>query len=137
VSVAVLVVDGLRIVAGIVLLTAGLAKLRAGPIEFTHAILGYRLVPTGFAAAIARSVPICEVALGAALLIGAFVPAATIAASALIIVFSGAIAIALVRRQRNACGCGIGANQQVSWSLLIRNAVLVALLLFVHLRWEV
>jgi len=137
VSAEVLVFDGLRIVSGLVLLAAGFAKVRAGPVEFARAILGYKLVPAGIASVLAKTLPICEVALGLLLLTGAFVPAATVTASGLVIAFSGAIAVALVRRQRNACGCGFGASEQVSWRLLIRNAALLGLLLIVYLRWEV
>jgi len=130
-------IDALRIVSGLVLLSAGLAKLRVGPIAFARAILGYRLVPAGIASALARTLPVAEIILATFLLTGAFVPVATITSAGLVIAFSGAVSIALLRRQRNACGCGIGASEPVSWSLLVRNTVLLGALVVVYVSWEV
>jgi len=128
-----------RVVAGGVLLAAGLVKLRIGPQSFARAILDYRLIPSALAVPLARALPLMEILIGAALLSGLFVRPAALAGTALLVIFSGAIAAALARGQRNACGCGVGVGAHrgvVSRRLIARNAFLTALLLVAYIGTE-
>lgn len=97
--------------------------------EFHAAVANYRIVPERFAGAFAVLVPVAEAA-GAA---GILIPPAHRAAAAilliLLIVFTAAIVINLMRGRLNVdCGCfGPALRQPLSWWLPARNVLLMAL----------
>ncbi|HLQ04846.1 MAG TPA: MauE/DoxX family redox-associated membrane protein [Verrucomicrobiae bacterium] len=128
-----------RMVAGGVLFAAGLVKLWMGPQSFARAILDYRLIPAALAVPLARALPAMEIVIGAALLTGLLVRPAVLAGTALLVIFSGAVAAALARGQRNACGCGVSVGARrgvVSRRLIARNAFLTALLWVAYIGTE-
>jgi uncharacterized membrane protein YphA (DoxX/SURF4 family) len=128
-----------RVGAGGVLFMAGLVKMRIGPRSFARAILDYRIIPGALAVPLARTLPAIEVVIGAALVAGVFVRPAAMAGVVLLVIFSGAVAVALTRGQRNSCGCGTGMASQrelVSRRLIARNAFLTALLLVAYVGTE-
>lgn len=120
-----------RIAVGVFLVVAAAAKLRGrSGTAFRDAILGYDLVPAAVAAALARTLPPLEAAIGV-LLVGGVWPA-NVMAFALVAAFTAAVAISLARGRANHCGCiGFSAAQVVAvqWRLVYRNLVLLALLL--------
>jgi uncharacterized membrane protein YphA (DoxX/SURF4 family) len=128
-----------RMIAGGVLVAAGLAKLRIGPRSFARVILDYRIIPSALAIPLARALPALELLSGAALLAGVFVRPAALAGAALLVVFSSAVAVALARGQRNDCGCGLSTGAYravVSRRLIFRNTFLTALLLVAYIGTE-
>jgi uncharacterized membrane protein YphA (DoxX/SURF4 family) len=118
----------LRLVVGGVLLSAGIVKVRAGPQRFLRAVVGYELLPARVAGVVAFLVPWSEITLGIALLLGAALAVAAPLAAVLLVIFSSAISVSLLRGRANSCGCGAG-SMPVRWSLLVRNLALVACLI--------
>ncbi|ALJ21599.1 MauE/DoxX family redox-associated membrane protein [Microbacterium sp. No. 7] len=115
---------------GALLLLAGIPKLRdrAGMLA---AVQGYRLLPAPLERVVAALLPLGEVALGALLVTGLAVPFAPAAASALFLVFFGALAINLLRGRRELdCGCfsfaAAGHAPRIGWLHAVRALVLAA-----------
>lgn len=126
-------IDGLviiaRITVGVVLLIAGIAKLRGGISQFRKMILGYEIVSSAVATALARAFPVLEIASGICLIFGVFVQPASWVAILLLILFTCAITYSLIRGKKNDCGCfGIGARKTVQWTLVYRNILFLCVL---------
>jgi uncharacterized membrane protein YphA (DoxX/SURF4 family) len=117
-----------RILVGSTLLVAGIAKWRLGTRSFAQAIHGYRLLPADLPLGVARVLPVGEILVGVALLIGAGLPTAAFCAATLLTLFATAMASALVRGLAPGCGCSAFVREQrVSWRLVYRNLALGAL----------
>ena len=118
-----------RILVGVLLLTAGIAKWRLGVHSFARAIQGYRLLPVDLPLGVARVLPFVEMAVGIALIVGAATPWAALCAATLLTLFATAMASALTRGLETGCGCSAFApERKVSWRLVYRNLALGALL---------
>lgn len=129
-----------RTLVGGVFLLAGLAKLKARPSQFLNAILGYDLLPKPMAIVLARGLPWLEVIAGGALVVGLWSRFTALLATGLLLVFSSAVAISLLRGKDQACGC-FHSLTPVQWQLVYRNVGLMGLLLPVYAfsggRWAV
>ena len=116
-----------RFVLGTVFALAGLAKLPRGA-QFEDAVRGYRLVPDRLAPPIARWLPVLELAAGALLLLGLGTAPVAALLGAVLVVFTGAVAINLARGRAIDCGCyGAGPSRTIGWSTLVRNLGLLAM----------
>jgi hypothetical protein len=120
--------DSLSILATVVvssvMLVSGVSKLRdlgAATVE----LLDYRLVPEAFAMPAAGGLALANVGAGAGLLIG--VPGARWLCLGMLLVYSMAIASALLRGLRIDCHCG-PSPEPMGAETLARNAVLMAAL---------
>jgi hypothetical protein len=90
-------------------------------------VVEYRIVPRPVALSAARVLPLLEVLAAGLLLVGA--PPGALLGLALMAVFTAAVGINLWRGRVDIdCGCGAAAGQRLSWSLLLRNLLLTALL---------
>jgi len=98
--------------------------------EFRGAVENYRIVPEQLSGVIALAVPIAEIVGAIGLLLPTMHRGAAILLLMLLIVFSAAVAINLLRGRRNIdCGCfGPMLRQQLSWWLPARNLALIAML---------
>ena len=106
------------------------AALKLTDIEmFAGALANYRLVPRALETPFAWVVPLCESAAAAGLLLPRTRPIAAVGLVLLLCLFSGAIAINLIRGRTNIdCGCfGPALRQDLSGWLLVRNAGLMVL----------
>jgi hypothetical protein len=117
---------------GIVLVEAGLAKLRHRELV-PGVVANYRLLPHALVAPVAALLPIVELGLGLGLIASVFTGGDLrllgLPAAALFVVFAGAMAIN-IRRGRKAIDCGCGRSQlrqPLAWGLVARNCVLAAL----------
>jgi hypothetical protein len=121
-------VTAVRIAAALMFFTAAVAKMRSWG-TFEGVVANYRLLPNALARGVAWVLPPAEFLLAIALLCGA--PGSELAASALLSVFGIAMAINLLRgRTHIDCGCfDATLKQPLRWSLVVRNAVLVLLLI--------
>jgi hypothetical protein len=119
----------LSIAIGLVLVAAAFDKLRDWP-AFRAAVANYRLLPSALVVPFALILPLAEAAAGIGLLVEASRVVAAWAGAAAIGVATLGVAINVVRRRVDIdCGCGgVEGRQRVSWALVARNAVLVALL---------
>jgi uncharacterized membrane protein len=115
------------IVLAAVFASAGAGKL-AEREAFAGVVHNYRLLPEALERPVAMMLPVLELLLAAGLLLGVTRPTAALGAALLLLVFAGAMAINLVRGRRNIdCGCFMTAlRQRLSWGLVARNLLLVA-----------
>jgi hypothetical protein len=118
-----------RVLMALVFLTAAASKMRHWSI-FEGVVGNYRLLPQFAVRAFAWLLPPSEVAVALAVVLN--LPYAALAATALLTLFAVAMAVNILRgRSHIDCGCFNSAlKQPLRWSLVIRNAVLVGLLIF-------
>jgi putative oxidoreductase len=117
-----------RIIVGATLLVAGVGKIRNGRSKFLRSILGYDLVPDRIAAFMAVWLPYLEFLAGGMLLLGIFSQGVSVFAFAILLIFTGAITISLVRGLNNDCGCFRHVTP-VQWRLVFRDVFLMGLIL--------
>lgn len=119
-----------RLLVGAILLIAGAAKLRAGQSRFLKDILAYELLPHWASYLLAHWLPAIEVLTGGLLIVGLFAPLAPIAGFTLLLVFAGAVGLALWRGKEINCGCfGTTNRAKAQWKIVYRNLALMAMLL--------
>ncbi len=114
---------------GLVFTQAALPKLRNTQV-FAGVLANYRLLPAFLTAPAALLLPLVECAVGFGLMLdhgSLFAPMAM----ALLLLFAAAMGINIARGRREIdCGCGRSdLRQPLSWLLVVRNVLLVALLL--------
>jgi Methylamine utilisation protein MauE len=119
----------IRTLVALVFLTASLGKMRHWVI-FQGVIANYRLLPDALVAPIADLLPPIEALVGILLLLGLATPWPEASAVVLLLIFAAGMGINLLRGRRDIdCGCFQSAlKQTLSWTLVVRNAVLVLLL---------
>ena len=118
----------IRLVAGGILLLAGIAKLRMGYTEVVKSVAGYKVLPFAAARAWARILPLLEVTLGGALVAGLFIPVVAAMAAVLMLVITVAVAQAVIRGRKAACGCFAPGGKLVSWPVVVRDSLITAAL---------
>ena len=110
------------VLVGLAFLVAGGSKVAAGPSWPAQAI------DLGAPAIAIPILPWVELVVGAALVLQLARPVAAIAAIALLIGFTGLIALRLSQGRRPACACfGAWSAKPIGASHLLRNGVLLAL----------
>lgn len=117
---------GMRWVLGVILATAGAMKLRALH-SFEQRIGDYRLVPRFLHRPVARSLPTAEIAVGAALILGALPMLAGWFAFILLLAFASAVGWNLARGRQFECGCATIGDGSISGSLVLRDLGLAAI----------
>ncbi|HPJ93614.1 MAG TPA: MauE/DoxX family redox-associated membrane protein [Deltaproteobacteria bacterium] len=121
-----------RMILGIIFLYAGLIKV-LDPQGFALVVYNYHILPGFLINLAALILPLIEVIVGAALILGVLVPGASLIVSSLLIVFLCAIAAALIRGLDVSCGC-FNTSQEadpLTWMYLVRDTVLLAMACFV------
>ena len=107
-------------------LFSGAAKLRAVR-RFRDQIAAFGVVPWRVAPVLAVSIPLAELAVGAALLMRVQPAASLAAALALLALFTGFIAWVLASKRKAACFCFGEEDGEISGLTLARNVILLAL----------
>ncbi len=117
-----------NVFVALVFLVAAIDKLRHRAL-LPGVIGNYRLLPEALVAPVAGLLPIVELAVGAALMLG-IGAAATVPAMLLLLLFALAMAINIRRGRRHIdCGCGqSGLRQNLGWGLVLRNLSMVGAL---------
>ncbi|MEO8377815.1 MAG: MauE/DoxX family redox-associated membrane protein [Candidatus Sumerlaeota bacterium] len=134
-----------RIIAAGALLLAGAMKLgifgggqqmTQAPLVFALSLQSFKLVPNALVPMISYFVPWCEVIAGGALLLGIWPRASAAIVSGLLFVFTVALASILIRGLNVDCGCfgGLFGETKVTWTSILRNAVLTACAVAVAIR---
>nr|WP_300397365.1 MauE/DoxX family redox-associated membrane protein [uncultured Rhodococcus sp.] len=117
---------------GAILVVAGLPKIKE-PERMARAVRGYRLLPEKFAGVVGRVLPVAEVAVGLALIIGVLPKIAGGAAVVMFLAFFFGLTVNLLRGRRDLdCGCfafAAGADEvaRIGWWHSARAAVLAVL----------
>jgi len=132
VEAAMVAVSFARIVIGLVLFVAGLAKLRGGERRFTAVVARYELVPAAVAPVLGRWLPWAEVITGGFLVAGVASQPAALAAAVLFTVFSFVIGVGLARGHTHDCGCAGPIGGRLHWRLMHRNLALTLAILPVY-----
>jgi len=118
---------------GLLFLLAAVHKFSAAQ-QFRVILEEYRVMPRGLAGPLARVVPLLEVALSVGWFSGARPELIAVSSAALLVVYTSAIGINLIRgRIHIGCGCGVAGSadgdQQLSSGLILRNTILIAIAL--------
>jgi hypothetical protein len=110
---------------GLLFCGVAVVKLRT-PGDFSAALKDYGVSGSEIRGLLTIGIPSLELVSGLALLAGWFLGEAAIVAVTLLTAFSAAVFQKLIRGVSMAdCGCGLG-KQPLSYSVLVRNAALVA-----------
>ena len=122
-----------RVVVGGVFVVAGALKI-PDPAAAVRAVRAYQLLPEPLVAPVAFGLPVIEIVVGLALLLGVFVRTAAIAAAVLLMVFLVGVGSAWARGLQIDCGCfgnggQVGAGETAYPAEVLRDlALLVAAL---------
>ena len=119
-----------RAVVGGVFVVAGALKI-PDPAAAVRAVRAYQLLPESLVAPVAFGLPVLEIAVGLALLLGVFVRAAAIASAVLLIVFLVGVGSAWARGLQIDCGCFGNGGQVAAGDTAYRSEVLRDLALLV------
>lgn len=111
-----------RFTLGLAFLMAFTGKVRDVQ-SFRHTIIGFRLLPAKLSTATALLILSSELGIITCMMLGsAFLLPGFLLALALLLVFSGALASVIVRKQRLSCNCFGASSQLVTPVDLWRNA---------------
>jgi uncharacterized membrane protein YphA (DoxX/SURF4 family) len=131
-------VTGARLLLGGVFVVAGVLKL-PDPAAAVRAVRAYQLLPESLVGPVAFGLPVIEIAVGLALLLGVFVRTASIASAVLLAVFIGAVGSAWARGLQIDCGCfgngGQVAAGETSYPLEVLRDVGLLLVALALARW--
>ncbi len=119
-----------RVVIGVILIIAGWAKSQATDV-FAKVLLSFGS-PKFLNRILARVLPWFEIGLGLLLVAGLWPRFTVPIAIALLIVFSLALGLNLIRGNVVECGCFGVNSSKISWKLVLRNAFLILLLGIVY-----
>jgi uncharacterized membrane protein YphA (DoxX/SURF4 family) len=99
-----------RLLVGGVFLVAGALKI-PDPAAAVRAVRAYRLLPEALVAPVAFGLPVVEIAVGIALIVGVFVRTAALISAVLLVVYIAGVASAWARGLQIDCGCFGGGGQ--------------------------
>ena len=127
-----------RLLLGGVFLVAGVLKM-PDPAAAVRAVRAYRLLSEALVGPVAFGLPVVEIAVGLALLLGVFVRTAAIAAAVLLVAFLVGVGSAWARGLQIDCGCfgnggQVSAGQTAYPSEVLRDLAL--LLVALALAWR-
>lgn len=114
----------LRFVLGTVFLLAGISKFSRSA-RFEKVVRDYRLLPDALILPTARWLPRLEILGGSLFLLGVGLSLVSLASASLLLMFSIAMGINLLRGRQIDCGClGVGGQHRIRWPSVIRNVCL-------------
>ena len=122
-----------RLILGGIFIYAGILKMYS-PLEFTDEIAAYRLLPTSAINFLALGLPFFQLTCGLLLLTGFHIRIGTIGIFTMLLVFTGAIVVALKNGLLIDCGCFRGHSWFESnlWAAMGRNGALLLLTAFTY-----
>ena len=121
-----------RVLLAFVFLRAAWHKARSLP-HFQAQLDAYQLLPDAVLPAVARLFLLLEIAVALTLPVWAW-STPVLVAGGLLAIYTGALAISLLRGMKNLdCGCGGETAQAITWALVLRNGFLIVLALIAML----
>jgi putative oxidoreductase len=121
----------LRVYVGAVFVYASMYKINF-PAEFAETIASYQLLPHWAVNLVALLIPWLELVGGTLMVLGVRTKAAAAAIGGMLVLFSLAIAITLVRGIPIGCGCFTSLEDPLSWSTLARDLLWLAMTVHVY-----
>lgn len=112
----------LRLYIGGLFIFASMYKINYGA-EFAETIASYQLVPYWSVNILAITMPWLELICGIMLVVGFRAKSATVIIAFLLILFTIAVFINLLRDSPISCGCFSSSDAPISWMTLIRDLV--------------
>jgi len=98
-------------------------------VDFRKIVGAYNILPTFLLAPASIAFVSCEIAVATGLILSELALLAAATGAALLLAYSAAIAINLIRGRRQIpCGCGGRGQQGISWWLVLRNFALIGIL---------
>lgn len=119
------VVLALRLVLGAVFMYAAYTKLRQSWLLFALSIDSYQLLPSWAVFALARTLPLLELALAVLLIAGMWLRYLSIVAAAILALFFSVMIFSYFRGAAIDCGC-FGVGEPLSLKTLARDGALLA-----------
>ncbi len=127
--------SAIRMLLGLMFLYSGFFKV-LDPVSFGRVISAYGLLPGPMVPYAALTVSMLEMVLGVLLLTGTWIRPAAAVSILLMLAFSAAISINLIRGNEFDCGCfelsRFGINERISIWLVLRDLAMAAGFLIVH-----
>lgn len=118
----------LRVYVGGVFIYASMYKINF-PAEFAEIIAAYQLIPYWAVNLMTLIMPWTELVAGVLLVLGIRTKSAAAVIAAMLVVFSLAILITLLRGIPIGCGCFTSVGEPLSWGTLARDLVWLAITL--------
>jgi len=118
----------LRVYVGGVFIYASMYKINF-PAEFAEIIAAYQLIPYWAVNPMTLIMPWTELVAGVLLVLGIRTKSAAAVIAAMLVVFSLAILIALLRGIPIGCGCFTSVGEPLGWGTLARDLVWLAITL--------
>jgi putative oxidoreductase len=127
----------LRLLIGGVFVYAAYTKLRQSWLLFALSIDSYQLLPEWAVFALARTLPIFELALGLLLIGGVWLRHLSVVATAILALFFSVMVVSYFRGAGIDCGC-FGVGEPLSAKTLLRDGALLAaaITLIIFIRRE-
>jgi len=122
-----------RFTLGYIFLMSSLSKLSSSA-TFKDDIMEYQLLSAKQARLVARILPKIELVLGVSWIIGLGLPIASSLAIMLLLIFTLAIILNLVRGRRFSCHCFGRSSSIIGPAMIIRNIFLITLATFITLQ---
>lgn len=122
-----------RFILGCLFLISSLGKFRSFH-SFAGEISDYRLLAAQQAQIVAHLLPFLELGLAGLMLLGFGLGPTSILMILLLVIFTGAIAINLLRGRRFGCHCFGRSSAMIGPAMLLRNALLAALAFWIFLQ---
>lgn len=117
-----------RVYVGGVFIYAGMYKINY-PVEFAESIAAYQLVPYWAVNLTALIMPWTELVAGVLLVLGIRTKSSAAVIGTMLVVFSLAILITMVRGIPIGCGCFTSMDEPMGWQTLVRDIVWLAMTL--------
>lgn len=123
---------GARLILGGVLIVAGGLKVVEAPTDQVRAVRAYQLLPVGFDELVAYTLPVIEIIVGLALVVGVVTRLAAVLGGLLMTAFIVGVASAWARGLTIDCGCfggggEVAAGETAYAEEIVRDVGLVAL----------
>jgi putative oxidoreductase len=122
----------LRVYVGGVFIYASMYKINY-PTEFAETIAAYQLIPYWAINLTALILPWIELVAGVLLLLGIRTKSAAAVIGFLLLIFSLAILVTMVRGIPIGCGCFTSVDEPMGWRTLVRDLMWLAMTLQVYL----
>lgn len=120
-----------RFYIGGVFIYASMYKINY-PWEFAETIAGYQLVPFWSVNLLAVAMPWLELVCGVLLVVGIRSKSAVAIIAGMLVLFTVAIALSLIRNIPIGCGCFSSVGENISWMTVVRDLVWLAMSIQVY-----